>query len=317
MEYLEFELPIKELEEQLQKCQIIGEESDVDVTETCKQIEKKLADTKKDIYKNLSAWQRVQLSRHPNRPYTLDHIKALCGDSFLELHGDRNVKDDKAMIGGLGKIGDQTYMFIGQQKGYNTKTRQYRNFGMSNPEGYRKALRLMKSAEKFGIPVVTLIDTPGAYPGLEAEERGQGEAIARNILEMARLKVPIITIIIGEGASGGALGIGVGDKVMMLENTWYSVISPESCSSILWRSWEYKEQAAEALKLTAKDMKRMKLVDLIIKEPLGGAHTDREKTFLAVKDAIVKSYDELKNLSPKELVSQRMNKYDAMGVYKD
>ena len=317
MEYLEFELPIKELEEQLEKCQLIGEESDVDVTETCKQIEKKLAETKKDIYKNLTAWQRVQLSRHPNRPYTLDHIKALCGDSFLELHGDRNVKDDKAMIGGLGKIGDQSYMFIGQQKGYNTKTRQYRNFGMSNPEGYRKALRLMKSAEKFGIPVVTLIDTPGAYPGLEAEERGQGEAIARNIMEMARLKVPIITIIIGEGASGGALGIGVGDKVMMLENTWYSVISPESCSSILWRSWEYKEQAAEALKLTAKDMKRMKLVDQIIKEPLGGAHTDKEKTFLAVKDAIVKSYDELKNLSPKELVEQRMNKYDEMGVYKD
>ncbi len=317
MEYLEFELPIKELEEQLSKCQIIGEESDVDVTETCKQIEKKLAETKKEIYKNLTAWQRVQLSRHPDRPYTLDHIKALCGDTFLELHGDRNVKDDKAMIGGLGKIGDQSYMFIGQQKGYNTKTRQYRNFGMSNPEGYRKALRLMKSAEKFGIPVVTLIDTPGAYPGLEAEERGQGEAIARNIMEMSRLKVPIITIIIGEGASGGALGIGVGDKVMMLENTWYSVISPESCSSILWRSWEYKEQAAEALKLTAKDMKRMKLVDQIIKEPLGGAHTDRETTFSAVKDAIVKSYEELKNLSPKELVKQRMEKYDDMGVYKD
>jgi len=317
MEYLEFELPIKELEDQLDKCQVIGQESDVDVTETCKQIEKKLAETKKDIYKNLTAWQRVQLSRHPNRPYTLDHIKALCGDSFLELHGDRNVKDDKAMIGGLGKIGDQSYMFIGQQKGFNTKTRQYRNFGMSNPEGYRKALRLMKSAEKFGIPVVTLIDTPGAYPGLEAEERGQGEAIARNILEMARLNVPIITVIIGEGASGGALGIGVGDKVMMLENTWYSVISPESCSSILWRSWEYKEQAAEALKLTAKDMKRMKLVDQIIKEPLGGAHTDREKAFLAVKNAIVQSYDELKNLSPKDLVNQRMEKYDQMGVYKD
>jgi acetyl-CoA carboxylase carboxyl transferase subunit alpha len=317
MEYLEFELPIKELEEQLDKCQIIGQESDVDVTETCKQIEKKLAETKKDIYKNLTAWQRVQLSRHPNRPYTLDHIKALCGESFLELHGDRNVKDDKAMIGGLGKIGDQSYMFIGQQKGFNTKTRQYRNFGMSNPEGYRKALRLMKSAEKFGIPVVTLIDTPGAYPGLEAEERGQGEAIARNILEMTRLKVPIITVIIGEGASGGALGIGVGDKVLMLENTWYSVISPESCSSILWRSWEYKEQAAEALKLTAKDMKRMKLVDQIVKEPLGGAHTDKEKTFLAVKDAIVKSFEELKNLSPKELVKQRMEKYANMGVYKD
>jgi len=316
MEYLEFELPIKELEEQLDKCQIIGKESDVDVTETCKQIEKKLEETKKEIYKNLTAWQRVQLSRHPNRPYTLDHIKALCGESFLELHGDRNVKDDKAMIGGLGKIGDQSYMFIGQQKGYNTKTRQYRNFGMSNPEGYRKALRLMKSAEKFGIPVVTLIDTPGAYPGLEAEERGQGEAIARNILEMTRLKVPIITVIIGEGASGGALGIGVGDKVLMLENTWYSVISPESCSSILWRSWEYKEQAAEALKLTAKDMKRMKLVDQIVKEPLGGAHTDKAKTFLEVKDAIVKSYEELKNLSPKELVKNRMNKYANMGVFK-
>ncbi|MFD1014300.1 MULTISPECIES: acetyl-CoA carboxylase carboxyltransferase subunit alpha [Winogradskyella] len=317
MEYLEFELPIKELEQQLDKCEIIGKESEVDVTETCKQIEKKLAETKKEIYKNLTAWQRVQLSRHPNRPYTLDHIKALCGDTWLELHGDRNVKDDKAMIGGLGKIGDQSYMFIGQQKGFNTKTRQYRNFGMSNPEGYRKALRLMKSAEKFGIPVVTLIDTPGAYPGLEAEERGQGEAIARNILEMARLKVPIITIIIGEGASGGALGIGVGDRVMMLENTWYSVISPESCSSILWRSWEYKEQAAEALKLTAKDMKRMKLVDAIIKEPLGGAHTDRDKTFSAVKNAIVKAYDELKVLEPADLVSQRMAKYDDMGVYKD
>ena len=256
MEYLEFELPIKELEDQLQKCQVIGDESNVDVTEACKQIQNKLEITKKEIYKNLTPWQRVQLSRHPNRPYTLDYINAIFKDSFLELHGDRNFKDDKAMVGGLGKIGDQSFMFIGQQKGFNTKTRQYRNFGMANPEGYRKALRLMKSAEKFGIPVVTLIDTPGAYPGLEAEERGQGEAIARNILEMTRLKVPIITVIIGEGASGGALGIGVGDRVLMLENTWYSVISPESCSSILWRSWEYKEQAAEALKLTAKDMKR-------------------------------------------------------------
>ena len=317
MEYLEFELPIKELEDQLQKCQLIGEESDVDVSETCVQIQKKLDLAKKDIYKNLTPWQRVQLSRHPNRPYTLDYINAICGDSFLELHGDRNFKDDKAMIGGLGKIGDQSFMFIGQQKGYNTKTRQYRNFGMANPEGYRKALRLMKSAEKFGIPVVSLIDTPGAYPGLEAEERGQGEAIARNILEMTRLKVPIITIIIGEGASGGALGIGVGDKVLMLENTWYSVISPESCSSILWRSWEYKEQAAEALKLTAKDMKRMKLVDEIVKEPLGGAHKDREQTFITVSNTIVKSYNEFKNLSPKELVDQRMDKYSKMGVYKD
>jgi len=316
MEYLEFELPIKELEEQLQKCQLIGEESDVDVTETCKQIEKKLIETKKEIYKNLTAWQRVQLSRHPSRPYTLDHIRAICGDTFLEMHGDRGFKDDKAMIGGLGKIGDQSYMFIGQQKGYNTKTRQYRNFGMANPEGYRKALRLMKSAEKFGIPVVTLLDTPGAYPGLEAEERGQGEAIARNILEMVRLKVPIITVVIGEGASGGALGIGVGDRVLMLENTWYSVISPESCSSILWRSWEYKEQAAEALKLTAKDMKRLKLIDGIIKEPIGGAHNDREATFISVRDAIAKSYEDLKNLSPKDLVKQRMDKYSEMGVYK-
>ncbi|MDW5290960.1 acetyl-CoA carboxylase carboxyltransferase subunit alpha [Formosa sp. PL04] len=317
MEYLEFELPIKELEEQLDKCQIIGKESDVDVTETCKQIETKLIETKKTIYKNLTPWQRVMLSRHPNRPYTLDYIKALCGDTFLELHGDRNVKDDKAMIGGLGKIGDQSYMFIGQQKGYNTKTRQLRNFGMSNPEGYRKALRLMKSAEKFGIPVVTLIDTPGAYPGLEAEERGQGEAIARNIFEMTRLKVPIITVIIGEGASGGALGIGVGDRVLMLENTWYSVISPESCSSILWRSWEYKEQAADALKLTASDMKKQKLVDEIVSEPLGGAHSDREQTFVIVKEAIIKSFDELKKLSPKDLVKKRMAKYENMGVYKD
>ena len=259
MEYLEFELPIKELEEQLQKCQIIGDQSKVDVTETCKQIQKKLESTKREIYKNLTPWQRVQLSRHPNRPQTLDYIRALCGDSFLELHGDRNYKDDKAMIGGLGKIDDQTFMFIGQQKGFNTKTRQYRNFGMANPDGYRKALRLMKSAEKFEIPVITMIDTPGAYPGLEAEERGQGEAIARNILEMTRLKVPIISVIIGEGASGGALGIGVGNSVLMLENTWYSVISPESCSSILWRSWEFKEQAAESLKLTAKDMKKMKI----------------------------------------------------------
>ena len=317
MEYLEFELPIKDLEEQLKKCQLIGEESDVDVTETCDQIEKKLKATQKELYKNLTPWQRVQLSRHPDRPYTLDYIKAICGDSFLELHGDRNFKDDKAMIGGLGKIGDQSFMFIGQQKGYNTKTRQYRNFGMANPEGYRKALRLMKSAEKFGIPVVTILDTPGAYPGLEAEERGQGEAIARNILEMTRLKVPIITVIIGEGASGGALGIGVGDTVLMLENTWYSVISPESCSSILWRSWEYKEQAAEALKLTAKDMKKLKLIDEIIKEPLGGAHRDREKTFTKVSTSIVKAFDNLKNLSPKDLVAQRMEKYSQMGVFKD
>ena len=317
MEYLDFELPIKELEDQLNKCVIIGEESDVDVSETCKQIEKKLQETKKDIYKNLTAWQRVQLSRHPNRPYTLDYIKAICGETFLELHGDRTVKDDKAMIGGLGKIGDQSYMFIGQQKGYNTKTRQYRNFGMANPEGYRKALRLMKSAEKFNIPVVCLIDTPGAYPGIEAEERGQGEAIARNILEMTRLKVPIIVMIIGEGASGGALGIGVGDKVLMLENTWYSVISPESCSSILWRSWEYKELAASALKLTATDMKKLKLIDEIVREPSGGAHSDRAKMFEITKQKISAHFNELKNLSPKELVASRMEKYAQMGVFND
>lgn len=317
MEYLDFEMPIKELEDQLQKCEIIGKESDVDVTATCKKIEKKLADAKKDIYKNLTPWQRVQLSRHPNRPYTLDYIKALCGDTFMELHGDRSVKDDKAMIGGLGKIGNQSFMFIGQQKGYNTKTRQYRNFGMANPEGYRKALRLMKMAEKFKIPVVTLLDTPGAYPGLEAEERGQGEAIARNILEMTRLKTPIITVVIGEGASGGALGIGVGDRVYMMENTWYTVISPESCSSILWRSWEYKEQAADALKLTGTDMKKLKLIDAIIKEPVGGAHFNREGAFKAVEKQILAAFKELKDLSDADLVVQRMAKYDAMGVYKE
>jgi acetyl-CoA carboxylase carboxyl transferase subunit alpha len=235
----------------------------------------------------------------------------------MELHGDRSVKDDKAMIGGLGKIGDQSFMFIGQQKGYNTKTRQYRNFGMANPEGYRKALRLMKMAEKFGIPVVTLLDTPGAYPGLEAEERGQGEAIARNIFEMTKLKTPIITIVIGEGASGGALGIGVGDKVFMMENTWYTVISPESCSSILWRSWEFKEQAAEALKLTGDDMKKLKLIDGIIKEPLGGAHSNREEAFKIVEKTIVEAYDTLKDLSDADLVMKRMDKYAEMGVYKD
>ncbi len=317
MEYLDFEMPIKDLQDQLQKCQLIGEESDVDVTATCKKIEKKLATAKKEIYKNLTPWQRVQLSRHPNRPYTLDYINAICGDTFMELHGDRSVKDDKAMIGGLGKIGDQSFMFIGQQKGYNTKTRQYRNFGMANPEGYRKALRLMKMAEKFGIPVVTLLDTPGAYPGLEAEERGQGEAIARNILEMTRLKTPIITVVIGEGASGGALGIGVGDRVYMMENTWYTVISPESCSSILWRSWEFKEQAAEALKLTGTDMKKLKLIDGIIKEPLGGAHSDREGAFNAVQDQIMAAYTELKELNSTELVLKRMDKYAEMGVYKE
>ncbi|MDP5076629.1 MAG: acetyl-CoA carboxylase carboxyltransferase subunit alpha [Nonlabens sp.] len=316
MEYLDFEKPIQELEDKLNQTLLIGSESDVNVDTTIKQIEKKLKETRKDIYDNLTAWQRVQLSRHPERPYTLDYIRAMCGDTWLELHGDRGVRDDKAMIGGLGKIDGQSYMFIGQQKGFNTKTRQYRNFGMANPEGYRKALRLMKSAEKFGIPVVSLIDTPGAYPGLEAEERGQGEAIARNILEMTRLKVPIIVMIIGEGASGGALGIGVGDHVVMLENTWYSVISPESCSSILWRSWEYKEIAADALKLTAVDMTKLELVDEVLKEPLGGANRDRETMFAAVSSCITKNYNKLKKLDAKTLVAKRMDKYANMGVYK-
>jgi len=302
MEYLDFEMPIKELKEQLAKCYDIGKESDVDVTATFNKIEKKLEKAKKDIYKNLTPWQRVQLSRHPNRPYTLDYIKAICGDTFMELHGDRNVKDDKAMIGGLGKIGDQSFMFIGQQKGNNTKTRQYRNFGMANPEGYRKALRLMKMAEKFGIPVVTLLDTPGAYPGLEAEERGQGEAIARNILEMTRLKTPIITIVIGEGASGGAVGIGVGDRVYMMENTWYTVISPK---------------AAAALKLTGEDMKKLKLIDGIIKEPIGGAHSDNEGAYKVVKEQIISAFEELKDLNHTELILERMDKYASMGVYKE
>ena len=316
MEYLDFELPIKEINEQLSKCRIIGDENEIDVTDTCEQLEEKLKAAKEDIYGNLTPWQRVQLSRHPSRPYTLDYINALCGDTFLELHGDRNVRDDKAMIGGLGKINDQSFMFIGTQKGYNTATRKYRNFGMATPEGYRKALRLMKSAEKFGIPIISFVDTPGAYPGLEAEERGQGEAIARNIYEMLSIKVPIIVVIIGEGASGGALGIGVGDRINMLENTWYSVISPESCSSILWRSWEYKEQAAEALKLTATDMKKAKLIDKIIKEPLGGAHYDRATAFQTVKSEIMKDFKALDKLATEELIAQRRDKFDQMGVFK-
>ena len=316
MEYLDFEKPIEELQEQLEKCVIIGKESDIDVSETCEQIEKKLEKAKKDIYKNLTAWQRVQLSRHPSRPYTLDFINAFTKGTFMELHGDRNVKDDKAMVGGLGKIGNQSFMFIGQQKGYNTKTRQYRNFGMANPEGYRKALRLMKMAEKFNIPIVTLIDTPGAYPGMEAEERGQGEAIARNIYEMTILRTPIIAVIIGEGASGGALGIGVGDRVLMLENAWYSVISPENCSSILWRSWDHKEQAAEALKLTASDGKKLKVIDDIIKEPLGGAHSNREEAFKITERAILKAFKQLKELDLDKLIEERMAKYAEMGVFK-
>lgn len=317
MEYLDFELPIKDLEDQLEKCAAIGQESEVDVTNTCKEIEDKIIKLKKEIFENLTPWQRVQLSRHPNRPYTLDYIKALAGDTFMELHGDRTVKDDKAIVGGLGKIGNQSFMFIGQQKGINTKMRQYRNFGMANPEGYRKALRLMRMAEKFGLPVVTFVDTPGAYPGLEAEERGQGEAIARNIFEMCVLKTPIITIIIGEGASGGALGIGVGDRVLMMENSWYSVISPENCSTILWRSWEFKEKAAAALKLTSKDMSALKLVDGVIPEPLGGAHADRETTFNTVRETILKLFKELKQKEVSNMVNERIEKYANMGVYEE
>ena len=315
MEYLDFEEPLKQLVDQLEECKVIGDKSKIDISETCKKLTQKIKQTKIDLYKNLTPWQRVQISRHPSRPYTLDYINALTEGVFLELHGDRNIRDDKAMVGGLGKIDDQTFMFVGQQKGFNTKTRQYRNFGMSNPEGYRKALRLMKSAEKFGIPILCLIDTPGAYPGLEAEQRGQAEAIAKNLFEMFKLKTQIICIVIGEGASGGALGIGIGDHVMMLENTWYSVISPESCSSILWRSWDYKEKAAEALKLTPHDMKKNKLIDKIINEPLGGAHNNREKTFINVKNAILKSITTLKKIKIDTLLDQRLKKFTSMGVF--
>ena len=314
MERLDFEQPIVELEEQLKKAIQLGEDNDADVTKIVSDIEKKLSKLRKETYGNLTAWQRVQISRHPNRPYTLDYIEMLTKGEFIELHGDRTVKDDKAMIGGFGNMDGQSVMFIGQQKGKNTKLRQYRNFGMANPEGYRKALRLMKMAEKFNKPIVTLIDTPGAYPGLEAEERGQGEAIARNLLEMCQLKVPVICIIIGEGASGGALGIGVGDKVHMLENTWYSVISPESCSSILWRSWDYKQQAAEALKLTSEDMFKNKLVDNIIKEPEGGAHYNPEEIYDRVRETINKDIKSLSKLDPQKRIEKRIEKFCSMGV---
>ena len=314
MERLDFEKPIVELEEQLSKAIQLGKDTDADITKTVKDIEEKLNKLRKDIYGSLSAWQKVQISRHPNRPYTLDYIAALTKGDFIELHGDRTVKDDKAMIGGWGTIDGQSVMLIGQQKGKNTKLRQFRNFGMANPEGYRKALRLMKMAEKFNKPIVTIIDTPGAYPGLEAEERGQGEAIARNLLEMCQLKVPVICIIIGEGASGGALGIGIGDKVFMLENTWYSVISPESCSSILWRSWDYKQQAAEALKLTSKDMLSNKLIDAVIKEPLGGAHYNPEVVYENVRKVINKQLKDLLKLDPQDRIETRIEKFCSMGV---
>ena len=317
MEYLDFELPLKDLNDQLENCKKLGSDGKVDVKDTLQEIKSKLLLRKKEIYGSLTPWQRVQLSRHPSRPYTLDYLVNMTNNNFLELHGDRNISDDKAMIGGLGKLDNQTFMFIGQQKGNNIKSRQYRNFGMANPEGYRKALRLMKLAEKFSIPVVALIDTPGAYPGIEAEEKGQAEAIARNLYEMFKIRTQIIVVIIGEGASGGALGIGVGDRIMMLENTWYSVISPESCSSILWRSWDHKEQAAEALKLTPEDMKKNKLIDKIIKEPLGGAHQNPEKIYTSLKKEILKTFFNLKKQSISKLLENRMSRFTEMGVYSD
>lgn len=310
---LDFEEPIAELQEQLEKTIQISQKSNVDVSKTVKELEKKIKDTRKDIFDNLTPWQRVQVSRHPDRPYTLAYINALTDNTFIEMHGDRTVKDDKAMVGGFGLMDGESVMFIGQQKGINTKMRQYRNFGMANPEGYRKALRLMKLAEKFNKPIVTFIDTPGAFPGLEAEERGQGEAIARNLFEMAQLKVPVICIVIGEGASGGALGIGIGDKIFMLENSWYSVISPENCSTILWRSWEHKEKAANALKLTAEDMLKNKLIDGIIKEPLGGAHTNHEESFEKVKAEIKKVLPKLKEMDAEKRIDKRIKKFCAMG----
>lgn len=317
MQYLEFELPIKELMDQYQTCSLVGEESGVDVKLACSQIEDKIIEKKKQIYSNLTPWQRVQLSRHPDRPYTLDFIYGITDkDSFTELHGDRNYADDPAMVGGLAKIDGQSVMIIGTQKGRTTKERQYRRFGMPNPDGYRKALRLMQLADKFRIPIVTLLDTPGAYPGLEAEERGQGEAIARNIYEMVKMKTPIFTYIIGEGASGGALGIGVGNKVYMLENTWYSVIAPESCSSILWRNWDHKEDAANALKLTPADMLQNKLIDGILEEPLGGAHYDAEGAYANLKTSILNNIKAFSKFSGDELLEQRQEKFIAMGEFR-
>jgi acetyl-CoA carboxylase carboxyl transferase subunit alpha len=313
---LDFEKPIAELETKLSDMKHLADGSDDSVKKAIEALENKIVDLKKETFDNLTGWQRVQLSRHPDRPYTLDYIYEITSD-FIELFGDRTVGDDKAMVGGFGTIEGQTYMLIGQQKGRNTKQRQMRNFGMANPEGYRKALRLMRMAEKFNKPIVTFIDTPGAFPGLEAEERGQGEAIANNLKEMFKLKVPVICIVIGEGASGGALGIAIGDRVLMLENSWYSVISPENCSTILWRSWDYKEQAAELLKLTGKDMLSLKLIDGIIKEPLGGAHTNVKWMAAEIKKTIISTVNELKKLPTQDLINQRIDKFCAMGVVKE
>ena len=314
-QFLDFEQPIKELYEQIDQTKKLAEKnSKIDYASTIQQMEDSIVDKRREITEHLTPWQRVQLSRHPDRPYTLKYIEKMA-DNFIELHGDRNVKDDKAMVGGFAQLDGETVMFIGQQKGINTKARQMRNFGMANPEGYRKALRLMKLAEKFNKPVITLIDTPGAFPGLEAEERGQGEAIARNIYEMVRLKVPVICVIIGEGASGGALGIGVGDKVLMMENTWYTVISPESCSSILWRTWDKKETAAEQLRLTSIDMKGFGLVDEIVPEPIGGAHWDYTEAADILKKHILKTLQEIKAVSPEQRISNRIEKFSKMGFW--
>ena len=309
----DFEKPLVELAQQIEKVKQVADKTKVDMSATLTELEEKLADTQQTLYTHLTGWQKVQMSRHPERPQTLDYISMIC-DDFIEMHGDRTVKDDKAIIGGFATIAGQTVMVIGHQKGKNTKERQYRNFGMANPEGYRKALRLMRLAEKFNKPVISFIDTMGAYPGLEAEERGQGEAIARNLLEMSVLKVPILCFVIGEGASGGALGIGIGDRVYMLEHTWYSVISPESCSSILWRSWDFKERAAECLKLTSDDMYKNQLIDDIIKEPLGGAHQNPELMGETIKEQIISDLKEIKKLKPDAMITKRIDKFCAMGV---
>ena len=315
-QFLDFEKPIKDLYDQIDQIKHTAEKNKLDLSDSIRQLEEKILEKKKDITENLSSWQKVQLSRHPDRPYTLSYIEKIC-TNFVELHGDRSFKDDKAIVGGFGEIEGQTVMILGQQKGTNTKTRQLRNFGMANPEGYRKALRLMKLAEKFNKPVITLVDTPGAFPGIEAEERGQGEAIARNIIEMLRLRVPVICVIIGEGASGGAMGIGVGDKVFMMQNTWYTVISPESCSSILWRSWDQKEKAAEELKLTSEHMLGFGLVDGVIPEPLGGAHWDHDEAAALVKAQLINTLAELKDMDPDLRIDQRIDKFSKMGFWEE
>ena len=315
MQYLEFEQPIADLEKKIQELEQLSSSSEGVLSKEVESLKTKVESLQKNIFENLTRWQRVQLARHPERPYTLDYIERIC-DRFIELHGDRFHADDKAIVGGLGEVDGQTVCIIGHQKGRDTASRTYRNFGMANPEGYRKAYRLMEMAEKFGIPVLTLVDTPGAFPGLEAEERGQAEAIARNLKRMAMLKVPMVTIIIGEGASGGAIGIGMGNEVYMMENTWYSVISPESCSSILWKTWDYKEQAASALKLTAPDLLEMGIIDGVIKEPLAGAHRDYDAAANAVKKQVLNSLSSLSKQNPEKLIEQRIAKYSAMGRYK-